>query len=80
MNEDVIPAESERGCLNTPVSGWWILLAVVVLVWLAFQSGPIQPNAKRSDTRVIGKGIADAVSQFYGDYNRLPKPPSAKQG
>ncbi|RYD34581.1 MAG: prepilin-type N-terminal cleavage/methylation domain-containing protein [Verrucomicrobiaceae bacterium] len=42
--------------------------------------GKIVENAKRTDSRVLGKGIADAVTQYYGDYNRLPRPSSASAG
>lgn len=42
--------------------------------------GKIVENAKRTDSRVLCKGIADAVTQYYGDYNRLPRPSSASAG
>ncbi|RYD25246.1 MAG: hypothetical protein EOP86_27565 [Verrucomicrobiaceae bacterium] len=37
-------------------------------------------NFKKTDTRVLAKGIADAVTQYYGDYNRLPRPSRASAG
>ncbi|MES2706635.1 MAG: hypothetical protein V4726_08540 [Verrucomicrobiota bacterium] len=65
--------------MSTHVSLWWLLVPVILffVIGLYFRR---PPEGKRTDSRVLGKGIADAVTQFYGDYNRLPKPPSFKDG
>ncbi|MES2705437.1 MAG: prepilin-type N-terminal cleavage/methylation domain-containing protein [Verrucomicrobiota bacterium] len=58
-----------------------VISIVAILAAAAFGAyGKIVENAKRTDSRVLGKGIADAVTQYYGDYNRLPKPTSASAG
>lgn len=58
-----------------------VISIVAILAAAAFGAyGKIVENAKRTDSRVMGKGIADAVTQYYGDYNRLPKPTSASSG
>jgi prepilin-type N-terminal cleavage/methylation domain-containing protein len=58
-----------------------VISIVAILAAGAFGAyGKIVENAKKTDSRVMGKGVADAVTQFYGDYNRLPKPTSASAG
>lgn len=55
----------------------WVFAAgiLAILFAAAFGNGgyPVE-NAKRTDSRVLGKGISDAITQFYGDYHRLPVP------
>lgn len=58
-----------------------VISIVAILAAAAFGAyGKIVENAKRTDSRVLGKGVADAVTQYYGDYNRLPKPGSSSAG
>ncbi|MDB6134719.1 MAG: hypothetical protein JWM59_2962 [Verrucomicrobiales bacterium] len=65
---------------ESPLKWLLLLLILVGLFVMPFFLNRRQPDRKSSDSRVLGKGIADAITQYYGDYNRLPRPASATAG
>jgi hypothetical protein len=78
-NEDrraaMVPPEKRSGC---DLWSWVFALFVAAIVIegiFANRPSRIPENALRTDTRVLGKGIANAIIQFSGDYPGLPLPP-----
>lgn len=56
-------------------------LLILLCIWSASQPySRIVENPKRTAARVLGKGIADAVTQFYQEYGRWPLPPGQTAG
>ncbi|MDB6134725.1 MAG: hypothetical protein JWM59_2968 [Verrucomicrobiales bacterium] len=78
------PHPSSHG--HRSVAGWLMLLLPPLLllgILIIAANSPysrIPENARKTDTRVLCKGIQEAVTQFYGDYNRLPWSPTRTAG
>ncbi len=61
-----------------------LLVVISIIALLAAASfagyGKIVEGVKKKEATVMAVAVANAVEQFYADYNRLPKPTSATDG
>ncbi|RYD25618.1 MAG: hypothetical protein EOP86_27060, partial [Verrucomicrobiaceae bacterium] len=62
-----------NGCLALLLS--LILLVGFIAAAAFYQTQGIVEKARRTDTRLCGKNIADAVMEYYADQGRFPGPP-----
>lgn len=77
----ISPSPRGRSSGFTLIELLTVISIVAILAAAAFGGyGKIVENAKRTDSRILGNSIANAVTLYYADYNRLPKSANSTQG
>lgn len=58
-----------------------VMAIIAILAAASFAGyGKIVENVRKKEAQIMAVAVANAVEQFYADYNRLPKPSSATDG